>query len=53
MTTSRSALSLLEGAGMQGGDRFEIDCVRHHAVLVVPKVSDGVSKASNLRAFAG
>ena len=25
----------------------------HHAVRLVPKVSDAVTKASNLRAFAG
>jgi hypothetical protein len=35
------------------GDRFDGDCVRHHAVLLVPKVSDPLQKASNLRAFAG
>ena len=35
------------------GDAFDYDCVRHHAVHLVPKVSDAVTKASNLRGFAG
>ena len=30
-----------------------MNCVRHHAFLSVPKVSDVGAKASNLRAFAG
>ena len=34
-------------------DRFACDCMRHHAVLLVSKVSDAATKASNLRAFAG
>jgi hypothetical protein len=38
---------------LQGGDRFDLDCVRHHAVHLVLKVSDAVTKASDLRAFAG
>jgi hypothetical protein len=35
------------------GDRFDYDYVRYHAVHLVPKVSDAVTKASDLRAFAG
>jgi hypothetical protein len=35
------------------GDRFDGDCVRHHAVLFVPKVSDLIPKASNIRALGG
>ena len=35
------------------GDGFDCDCVRHHAVHSVIKVSDQGAKASNLRAFAG
>jgi transposase InsO family protein len=34
-------------------DRFDHDCIRHHAVLSAPKVSDAVTKVPNLRAFAG
>ncbi len=34
-------------------DGFACDCVRHHAVLFVLKVSSATGKASNLRAFWG
>ncbi len=34
-------------------DRFDRNCVRYHAFLSVPKVSNATPKAPNLRAFAG
>ncbi len=38
---------------LRGGDRFECDCVRHHAVRSAHIVSNAATKTPNRGAFAG